>query len=102
MRPIMGKAEVHISLRTKDPREAARRFPEVAKRVGEGWEISICSAACFGMKRVVDAFVPLTFAPGEAYQFDWSHEIIVMDGVTTIMKVAHLRLCHSRMMFVRA
>jgi transposase len=48
------------------------------------------------------AFVPLTFAPGEAYQFDWSHEIIVMDGVTTIVKVAHLRLGHSRMMFVRA
>jgi transposase len=48
-----------------------------------------------------DAFVPLTFAPGEAYQFDWSHEIVVMDGVTTIVKVAHLRLCHSRMMFVR-
>jgi transposase len=47
-------------------------------------------------------FVPLTFAPGEAYQFDWSHEIVVMDGVTTIVKVAHLRLCHSRMMFVRA
>src|SRR6201986_2837353 len=32
----------------------------------------------------------------------WSHEIVVMDGVTTIVKVAHLRLCHSRMMFVRA
>ena len=46
--------------------------------------------------------MPLTFAPGEAYQFDWSHEIVVMDGVTTIVKVAHLRLCHSRMMFVRA
>jgi len=25
-----------------------------------------------------------------------------MDGVTTIVKVAHVRLCHSRMMFVRA
>ena len=49
-----------------------------------------------------NAFVPLTFAPGEAYQFDWSHEIVVLDGVTTIVKVAHFRLCHSRMMFVRA
>ena len=48
------------------------------------------------------AYVPLTFAPGEAYQFDWSHEIVVLDGVTTIVKVAHVRLCHSRMMFVRA
>jgi transposase len=25
-----------------------------------------------------------------------------MDGVTTIVKVAHVRLCHSRMMLVRA
>ena len=48
------------------------------------------------------AFVPLSFAPGEAYQFDWSHEIVVMSGVTVTVKVAHVRLCHSRMMFVRA
>jgi transposase len=47
------------------------------------------------------AYVPLTFAPGEAYQFDWSHEIVLIDGVTTTVKVAHVRLCHSRMMFVR-
>ncbi len=26
----------------------------------------------------------------------------MLDGVTTIVKVAHVRLCHSRMMFVRA
>ncbi len=48
------------------------------------------------------AYVPLSFAPGEAYQFDWSHEIVVISGVTTTLKVAHVRLCHSRMMFVRA
>jgi transposase len=49
-----------------------------------------------------EAYVPLSFAPGEAYQFDWSHEIVVLNGVTTVVKVAHLRLCHSRMPFVRA
>jgi transposase len=48
------------------------------------------------------AFVPLSFAPGEAYQFDWSHEVVVMAGVTTTVKVAHVRLCHSRMLYVRA
>ena len=48
------------------------------------------------------AYVPLSFAPGEAYQFDWSHEIILLGGVTTTVKVAHVRLCHSRMLFVRA
>jgi transposase len=47
------------------------------------------------------AYVPLTFAPGEAYQFDWSHEIVLLNGVTVTVKAAHVRLCHSRMMFVR-
>ena len=32
----------------------------------------------------------------------WSHEIALIGGVTTTLKVAHVRLCHSRMMFVRA
>ena len=50
----------------------------------------------------VDAYVPLSFAPGEAYQFDWSHEIVLINGVTVKVKVAHVRLCHSRMLFVRA
>jgi transposase len=48
------------------------------------------------------AYVPLSFAPGEAYQFDWSHEIVLINGVTVAVKVAHMRLCHSRMLFVRA
>jgi transposase len=50
----------------------------------------------------VGAFIPLSFAPGEAYQFDWSHEIVLVSGVTVTVKVAHMRLCHSRMMFCRA
>jgi transposase len=68
---------------------------DAIRRYARSWAKANASATA-------DAFVPLTFAPGEAYQFDWSHEIVVMDGVTTIVKVSHLRLCHSRMMFVRA
>jgi transposase len=49
-----------------------------------------------------EAFVPLSFAPGEAYQFDWSHEVLLLKGITVTVKVAHVRLCHSRMMFIRA
>ena len=48
------------------------------------------------------AFVPLSFAPGEAYQFDWSHDVVLINGTTVTVKVAHVRLCHSRMLFVRA
>ena len=68
---------------------------DAIRRYARSWAKANASATA-------DAFVPLTFAPGEAYQFDWSHEIVVMGGVTTLVKVAHLRLCHSRMMFVRA
>ncbi|MET4841226.1 DNA replication protein DnaC/transposase [Bradyrhizobium japonicum] len=48
------------------------------------------------------AYVPLSFAPGEAYQFDWSHEVVLLSGSTVVVKVAHVRLCHSRMLFARA
>jgi transposase len=48
------------------------------------------------------AYVPLSFEAGEAYQFDWSHEVVLINGVTVTVKVAHVRLCHSRMLFVRA
>ena len=36
------------------------------------------------------------FEPGEAFQFDWSHEKIVIAGAMTEVKIAHIRLCHSR------
>ena len=48
-----------------------------------------------------EAYVPLIFDPGEAYQFDWSHEYAVLSGTTTRVKVAHMRLCHSRMQLVQ-
>lgn len=46
------------------------------------------------------AYVPLGFAPGKAYQFDWRHEIGVLGSVA--VKVGHMRLCYSRMRFIRA
>jgi IstB-like ATP binding protein len=46
--------------------------------------------------------VPLSFEPGEAYQFDWSYEVVWINSTTATIKVAHVRLCHSRMFFVRA
>jgi transposase len=68
---------------------------DTVRRYARGWENSRATAPSA-------AFLPLSFAPGEAYQFDWSHEVVVMNGATVTVKVAHVRLCHSRMMFVRA
>ena len=50
----------------------------------------------------VQAFVPLSFDPGEAYQFDWSHEAIELAGLPVTVKAAQVRLSFSRMPFVRA
>ena len=48
------------------------------------------------------AFVPLMFAPGEAFQFDFSHEDVEIGGQPMRVKVAHVRLCASRAIYVRA
>ena len=44
-----------------------------------------------------EVFIPLMFDPGEAFQFDWSHEWVEMGGMPVKVKVAHLRLCFSRL-----
>ena len=53
-------------------------------------------------KAVVRAFVPLQFAPGEAHQFDWSEERLLIGGVWRKILAAHLKLCHSRAFVVQA
>ena len=68
---------------------------DAVRRYARRWSKAHSSATA-------SAFVPLTFAPGETYQFDWSHEIVLMNGVTTTVKLAHVRLCMNRTMFVRA
>ena len=68
---------------------------DAVRRYARAWQRDHAAAAAA-------AYVPLSFAPGEAYQFDWSHEVVVLNGTTATVKVAHVRLCHSRMFFVRA
>jgi transposase len=68
---------------------------DAVRRYARAWQTGRSASAS-------DAYVPLSFAPGEAYQFDWSHEVVLINGTTVIVKVAHMRLCHSRMPFVRA
>jgi transposase len=93
----------------KAPRERLtliRIFEELRDR---GYDGSYDAVRRYGRRWAKDrgqttatAYVPLSFAPGEAYQFDWSHEIVLLNGVTVTVKAAHVRLCHSRMLFVRA
>ena len=68
---------------------------DAVRRYAKAWAKKRGAAAA-------EAYIPLSFSAGEAYQFDWSHEIVLINGVTSMVKVAHFRLCHSRMPFVRA
>jgi transposase len=47
-------------------------------------------------------FVPLVFAPGEAFQFDWSEDCAVLGGERVKLQAAHTKLSHSRAFIVRA
>ncbi len=53
-------------------------------------------------KESSSGYVPLYFAPGEAYQFDWSEEVIELGGIIQKIKVAQFRLCYSRKCFLIA
>ena len=47
-------------------------------------------------------FVPLVFAPGEAFQFDWSEDWAVIAGERVKLQAAHTKLSHSKAFIVRA
>ena len=49
-----------------------------------------------GRAQASRAFVPLKFELGEAFQFDWSEEGLVVGGIYRRCQVAHLKLCASR------
>ncbi len=48
------------------------------------------------------AFIPLVFPRGDAFQFDWSEEIVEIGGAVRTVQIAQIRLCHSRMRFCAA
>lgn len=47
-------------------------------------------------------FVPLTFAPGEAFQFDWSEDTVQIAGERTKLQIAQFKLSYSRAFLLRA
>ena len=49
-----------------------------------------------GQGVLTKAFVPLAFELGEAFQFDWSEEGLMVGGIYYRMQVSHMKLCASR------
>lgn len=55
-----------------------------------------------GSNAVGQAFVPLHFEFGDAFQFDWSEEGVEIGGVWRKVMLAHMKLCASGAFFLRA
>ncbi len=93
--------------RSKKRRSTARRLLEVlqAEGYGGGYDSIQRYVKKWRVKQgkvSKSAFIPLSFTPGDAYQFDWSHESVILGGVAQVVKIAHFRLSHSRQPFVVA
>jgi transposase len=103
---LAGILETEAKLPRRERRSTQRLFEELRGRGYDGAHDSVHRFAKIWRDeraRVpARAFVPLSFAPGEAYQFDWSHETITLQGLPLTIKAAHMKLSHSRMPFVRA
>jgi transposase len=104
----LKQALIADSHRLKRERRTALKLLEEIKEVGydggytqltdyiRAWRQSAGSDA--GKK----AFVPLKFRWGEAFQFDWSEESLVIGGVYRRLQVAHTKLCASRAFLLSA
>ena len=103
---LIAILENEAKLPRRERRSTQRLFEELRGRGYDGAHDSVHRfAKAWRSERArvpVRAFVPLSFAPGEAYQFDWSHETITLRGLPLTIKAAHMKLSHSRMPFVRA
>jgi len=90
------------ALRPRHERRTARALFEEIKAAGYGGGYTRVTdfirqwRAGEGQSIARTAFVPLAFELGEAYQFDWSEEGLVVGGIYRRIQVSHMKLCASR------
>ena len=106
--PVMGAWVVKLEAMLAADAQRPRKEQRTAQRLHDGLVQEGFRGSYPTVQRFVKAwheerrhspgtvFIPQSFAPGEAYQFDWSYETVDLGGRPTPVKVAHLRLCYSR------
>jgi transposase len=98
---------------SRRPRKRRRNLKQLHRDlVALGFEGSYDRVAAFArdwrqrererLQQAHGAFVPLSFVPGEAFQFDWSEDWLVIGKRKTKLQIAHVKLCHSRAFCLRA
>lgn len=83
----------------KDRRTALMLFKEILNEGYTGGYTIVCDFVRNWRNQggpSKSAYVPLRFALGEAFQFDWSEEWLVIGGIHRKVLAAHTKLCASR------
>lgn len=107
-KPALGKhLEVLNRLLEENSKEPVRRRM-TAKKLHEQLKLSGYLGSYESVNLIVrsfrraheskgkQVFVPLSFEPGESFQFDWGEEEICLNGEITRVKAARITLCYSR------
>ena len=86
--------EKEAKLPRRERRSTQRLFEELRGRGYDGAHDSVHRfAKAWRNERArvpAQAFVPLSFTRGEAYQFDWSHETITLQGLPLTLSLIHI------------
>ena len=107
---LSGWLKIEAGKSRKQKRTAKQMHADL---VALGYEGSYCRVAVFVRAWKADrqleaqtsgrgTFVPLVFAPGDAFQFDWSEDWALIGGERVKLQAAHTKLSHSRAFIVRA
>ena len=85
----------------KERRTARRLFEQLQEQGFKGHYCRVteylrAKRAAVGAVTARSAYVPLQFGWGEAFQFDWSEEGLVIGGIWRKVQLAHMKLCASR------
>lgn len=112
--PFADRLAAWLKTEANRPRKQKQTLKQLhADLVSLGFEGSYNRVAAFAREWRADrqrelqtsgrgTFVPLSFAPGEAFQFDWSEDWAIIGSERTKLQVAHTKLSYSRAFIVRA
>ena len=90
------------SYRGKRERRSVRAYFEAIRAMGFAGSKNLVYNFCSEWRQAQEnaprnaGFVPLSFELGEAFQFDWSCEYVVIAGLRKRLEVAHTKLAASR------
>jgi transposase len=114
-KPKLGDYEERLESWLEQDAQRPKRQRRTARRLFEDLQAEGYAGAYDSVQRAVkawkrsrgrhastQAFIPLIFPPGDAGQFDWSHEQVELAGVVQTVKLAHFRLAYSRRCFLVA